>query len=91
MLETATGRPAATRKLWDLSELDLAESCRQISEGRVSGCGSMLRAEAMRLFLLWMEAMSDSADADEREQRAALISGLRKRTIQILVRLMMTN
>lgn len=81
---------ATPRSLWDLSEAELAESCRHIAEGR--GGGSVLRAEALRLFLVWTEALNDCGlSIDDRERRAALLSGLRKRTIQILVRLMMTG
>lgn len=80
---------ATPRSLWKMSEEELAESCRHIAEG--SG-GGVLRAEALRLFLVWTEALNDSAQTrDERERRAALLSGLRKRTIQILVRLTMAN
>lgn len=80
---------ATPRSLWELSEAELAESCRHIAEG--SG-GGVLRAEALRLFLVWTEALNDRGRTqDERERRAALLSGLRKRTIQILVRLTMRN
>lgn len=79
---------ASPRSLWELSDTELATSCLMIAEERDSPCESALRAEAARLFHVWRETMEDTGgDSDERERRAALLSGLRKRTIQILVKL----
>lgn len=79
---------ASPRSFWDLSDVELATSCLMIAEERDSTCESALRAEASRLFHVWRETLEESgADAEELERRAALLSGLRKRTIQILVKL----
>lgn len=79
---------ATPRSLWDLSEPDLAEICRHIAED--TDAEDTLRSEARRLFLVWTETLNACpSDSDDRERRAALLSGLRKRTIQILVGLMM--
>lgn len=79
---------ASPRSFWDLTDAQLAESCRTIAQEDNSVGNSDLRAEARRLSEVWREALDGSdRDADERERRAALLSGLRKRTIQILVKL----
>ena len=73
---------------WALSDHQLATSCVRIAEGRFPGSKPFLRAEAMRLFLLWRETVNaNSRTRHEMEQRACTIAALRKRTIQILVRL----
>jgi len=88
MEETALGIAAALRNLWDLSEPELASVCRLIGQGRVATASRMIRTEAIQLFTVWMEALNNPARTDEdRVRRAALLSGLRKRTIQILVKL----
>ena len=82
------GPRAAARNLWDLSEPELAAVCRFIAEGRVRHAPSMLRTEAVQLFNVWMDTLNMPVrTGDDRESRAALLSGLRKRTIQVLVRL----
>lgn len=68
--------------------MELAASCRMIADNgealRVRG----IRAEAMRLSTVWLETLhSPGRSAEDRARRAALLAGLRKRTIQILVKL----
>lgn len=90
MEQTVLELPRATRELWDLSEPELAMICRLIADGRVHCPNKILRAEATRLYLVWVETLNTSdRERDERERRVALLCGLRKRTIQILVRLSM--
>jgi hypothetical protein len=73
---------------WDLTDRELAKSCRLMAEGQAMGTSGLTSAEAMRLSLVWNDAFnSPTRSGEEREKRAALIQGLRKRTIQILVRL----
>ena len=73
---------------WVLSNLELANSCKLVGEGRSGPANAPLRAEALRLFLMWREALqSSNRRGEEREERNLMVSGLRKRTIQILVRL----
>lgn len=88
MERTALTPPETTRDLWDLSETELAVICRMIAEGSIDCANSMLRSEATRLFMVWVETLNGPQQTgDDREYRAALLSGLRKRTIQILVSL----
>jgi hypothetical protein len=76
---------------WSLSDRQLERACRIVAEGRVPSSLPFLRAEAMRLFLLWREGNVDVAqERCEGEQRACLLTALRKRTIQILVRISLT-
>lgn len=67
-----------------------------IAEGRSAEATATIRAEALRLFLVWNETLTAPERTAgtreqigaERETRAALVLGLRKRTIQMLVRLL---
>jgi hypothetical protein len=71
---------------WVLSDQQLARTCMCIAEGRLPDSRPLLRAEAMRLFLLWHESMNAVLRTPEiSEQQACLLAALRKRTIQILV------
>lgn len=80
--------PEAACGLWDLSETELAILCRMLANGNIDCASNTLRAEALRLFLVWVETLNGPQDTgDDREYRAALLCGLRKRTIQILVNL----
>jgi hypothetical protein len=73
---------------WALSDQQLATSCVRIAQGRISGLRPFLRAEALRLFLLWQEALNATSRTREHgEQRAGELAALRKRTIQVLVRI----
>jgi hypothetical protein len=97
-VETTTGmattteyvfeQPAATPDFWQFSDAELARSCVMVAESRSGPGNSPLRAEAMRLFLLWREAIQNARRTGYRqEQGLAALWSLRKRTIQILVRL----
>jgi hypothetical protein len=69
---------------WVLSDRQLATSCLRLAQGR----SGLLRAEALRLFLLWKEAMPPSPNTGaQREERACVLAALRRRTIQVLVRI----
>jgi hypothetical protein len=74
---------------WSLSDTQLERACRMVADGRVPFSPPFLRAEAMRLFLLWRECIAEVAQ--ERDQRACLLAALRKRTIQILVRIALSS
>ena len=88
MEEIVFGSRGVARSPWDLSEPELAAACRFIAEGRVRHAAGMLRTEAIQLFIVWIETLNMPVrTGDDRETRAALLSGLRKRTIQVLVRL----
>ncbi len=72
---------------WMLSDQQLATSCVRIAQGWVPGLRPFLRAEALRLFLLWQEALHASRTREQVVQRAGERAALRKRTIQVLVRI----
>jgi hypothetical protein len=73
---------------WALSDRQLARSCVRIAQGWVPGSRPFLRAEALRLFLLWKESLNAARRTrDESEHQAGVQAALRKRTIQILVRI----
>ncbi len=73
---------------WDLRDVDLAKHCLRISEEESLRINAAIKAEAGRLYVEWCENMDGSeVDRKERAQRAALRAALRKRTIQILVKL----
>ena len=73
---------------WALSDEQLATSCLRIAQGRVRVSRPFLRSEALRLFLLWQESLhAPCRTRDQSEQRANVLAALRKRTIQVLVRI----
>ena len=88
MVEYVFEQPSPVPDYWGYSEIELARCCRLIAESRSGVRSGPLRAEAMRLFLLWREAINRrGGSGEQQEDRIALMWGLRKRTIQILVRL----
>lgn len=88
MIENALQDRNPATNFWELSDIKLARSCRLIAKSRFGLADRMLPDEAMRLFLLWREAIDhEHKTAEEKEQRVQLLAGLRKRTIQVLVRL----
>jgi hypothetical protein len=77
---------------WALSDAQLQRACRMVAEGVVPSSLPFLRAEGMRLFLLWRETTVEVArERSEREERACLLAALRKRTIQVLVRIALSS
>jgi hypothetical protein len=87
-IETILDHPDPAPDFWKLSATELARSCRLVAESNSGPQNGLVRAEALRLFLLWREAITaHSRKSDNREEEIALLWGLRKRTIQILVRL----
>jgi len=58
---------------WDLTDRELAKSCRLMAEGQAMGTSGLTSAEAMRLSLVWNDAFnSPTRSGEEREKRAAL-------------------
>jgi hypothetical protein len=83
-LEFTGGMP----DFWSFSDDELAATCVRIAEGRFPNTRPFLRAEAMRLYLLWRDALNTAHQAQHYEgKKACILAGLRKRTIQILVKL----
>ena len=59
-----------------------------MAQGHVLVSPPFLRAEALRLYLLWQESLHAACHTcDQREERANVLAALRKRTIQVLVRM----
>lgn len=88
MTEYVFEQPNPVPDYWAFSDVDLARCCILIAESRSGPRNALLRGEAVRLFLLWREAInSRRLRGEAREDRVALLWSLRKRTIQILVRL----
>ena len=82
-------QPVAVPNYWQFSDAELARSCVLVAESRSGPRNAPVRGEAMRLFLLWREAINDRGKSKVREQGAMKLWSLRKRTIQILVRMSM--
>jgi hypothetical protein len=73
---------------WALSDLQLARGCLRIAEGRLPEAKPLLRAEAVRLFLLWQDTLNAVCRTrGDIQETAGTLAALRKRTIQVLVRL----
>jgi hypothetical protein len=80
--------PPDMPNFWDFSDEELALACQVVAQSRLAGAHAEFCAEALRLLSLWREALeTPDRTGEERERRHCLSSGLRKRTIQILVRL----
>jgi hypothetical protein len=81
-------QPAAVPDFWQFTEVELARCCVLIAESHSGQRNAPVRAEAMRLFLLWREAIQARRQSGADHDRGTeLLQSLRKRTIQILVRL----
>jgi hypothetical protein len=78
---------AESPDFWSLSDQQLAQACRLIGEGRCSRAGPAIRGEAVRVSLVWRDKLAPRRPGDDAEERAAILAALRKRTIQILVKL----
>jgi hypothetical protein len=88
MVEYAFETPNPAPDFWAFSDRELARCCVMVAESRSGPSNAVLRAEAMRLFLLWREAINARHRSNEQvEQGIAMLRSLRKRTIQVLVRL----
>ena len=88
MREYVFAQPDAVPDYWSFSDIELARCCVLVAESRSGLRNALLRGEAMRVFLMWREAINARRLRGEaREDRIALLWSLRKRTIQILVRL----
>ncbi|MGB8259400.1 MAG: hypothetical protein WCE75_03575 [Terracidiphilus sp.] len=72
---------------WSLTPSRLASQCALIAQGSVDGADDADRAEAANLVTEWQEALDMPIQAfEDRERQAAQVGALRKRTIEILVR-----
>ncbi len=88
LVEYVFEQPSRVPDYWSLSDVELARCCLLVAESRSGPRNAFVRGEAMRVFLLWREAINARRLRGEaREDHVALLWSLRKRTIQILVRL----
>ena len=80
--------PPSSPSFWALSDAELALACHVMAQKGFADPGADIRLEAGRLLLLWREALETPGHiGEDRARRLWLSSGLRKRTIQVLVRL----
>jgi len=72
---------------WSLNSEALAEQCSLIAHSDPAAIDDRTRAEAGQLFEEWEEAIHmPEVEFEDKERRAAQLAALRKRTIEILVR-----
>ncbi len=78
----------ANAKLWSLTGAELAEECRAIAHDGSAKLNQDLKAEAERLYAGWQEALEKPVDDfDDRARHASQIAALRKRTIEVLIKI----
>ena len=87
VVEYVFEQPNPVPDYWAFSDTELARSCLMIAESGTGTRDAFLRAEALRVFLLWREAINAQHGTAEPRDWIALLWSLRKRTIQMLVRL----
>ena len=78
--------------LWGASFQQLAEQTKLVAENHTGAINEARQQEAQRLYTGWQEAFAMpehdlTQEFDTGERKAALLSGLRKRTIEILVKM----
>ena len=74
-------------RIWSMTTRQLAEQCRVLAESQSVAVDDAVREEARRLHEAWREALDSPGDSyDERARKASLQAGLRKRTIEILIK-----
>lgn len=72
---------------WALSSLQLAEQIGLIANGDPTAIDAATRAEAGLLVAEWQDALKiPRATLEEVESRIAQLAGLKKRTIEILIK-----
>ena len=73
---------------WNFTPDQLAKACGSLAKEGSAALNDKMRAEASQLTVEWKEALEmPSRGFGQRERRAARISGLGKRTIEIIVKL----
>jgi len=72
---------------WALKPAQLAHECSLIATGDPAVASDSVRAEAAQLAVEWKDAINMPQDVfEDQARRAAQIAALRKRTIEILVK-----
>jgi hypothetical protein len=73
---------------WSMSDIELARNCRAIAESSSASITDAMKAEAKRLYGDWRDAINFPENGrQERARRATTMAALRKRSIQIMVKL----
>ncbi len=79
--------PNLQDRIWSMTTRQLAEQCRALAEAQSALLEKAVREEARRLYEAWRDALDSPGDSyDDRARKASLQAGLRKRTIEILVK-----
>ena len=85
---TGMKREGSKSNFWSLSDIELARNCRVIAESGSESIAIAIKSEARRLYSDWRDAINFPIDdRQEKARRATVMAALRKRTIQILVKL----
>jgi hypothetical protein len=76
-----------TVNYWALSFVRLAKLLDEIVHSTSPRIAPAVKAEASRMYVAWIDGLALPEEGfEEAPRRAALLAGLRKRTIEILVR-----
>lgn len=74
--------------IWSLSPAQLAEQCRLIAESNSTDIDKKLQDEAARLYMCWKNALVLHGDNQQEQAHKALQrAGLKRRTMEILVKI----
>lgn len=80
-------REGYDRNFWAFSFKKLAQHCQEVADDNSPQLNPALRLEAQRLCGAWAEALVLPDDGFEQSsRRISILSALRKRTIEILVK-----
>lgn len=80
-------RDTLQNRIWSMSSRQLAEQCKVLAEAKSGSVEDPLRAEARRLYDAWSDALNQPEDTyEDHSRKASLQAGLRKRTIEILIK-----
>jgi hypothetical protein len=81
-------RPAVKAPIWSPSPSQLATECRLIAGFDSASIDKTLREEARRLYAVWQDALEQPGEnEDDHARKAVLRAGLRKRAIEILIKI----
>jgi len=74
--------------IWSMNAKQLAEQCRILAESHSTAIDETLKAEAGRLYTAWQDVVQRADDSvEDHTRKASLQAGLRKRTIEILIKI----
>jgi len=74
--------------VWSMKSHELRDACREIAHAPREEVQDSLRTEANQLAIEWDEALGlPQLDPFDASRRASIVAALRKRTIEILIKL----